>query len=278
MDADELVRVVDAALVELHGRRVTELGIDGSGLFSHYVNLLGQGAILREDEIRAFRLVREALPAYAGYAVLRAGLGELAFLLNGAGLPVIACEPNTARVQALEAGLDHLVKATLLSQKTLTVVPGFVPDRVEVRPLLGIATDFVFNLPLERDGAFCSGLRQLDGLLVNPRLFIRLRETQSEQAAAVDFLRSLGFISLTEFPAEQMLHFSRQPASRQEAAVAIAPGTTMTREATSLSELDRLVDHLMSLAPPTTPQRADTTWVERRRRKFDLRSALGDDE
>lgn len=155
----QLIRKVDAALVELHGKRMAELGVDGSGLFSHYAELLRQGAILRADEIHAFKLVREAVPAYGAYAVLRAGLGELAFLINSAGLRVTACEPNAVRVEALKAGLGHLAASKMVDAKIFTIAPGFVPARVDVRPLLGVATDFVFDLPLEQDQAFCRGMR-----------------------------------------------------------------------------------------------------------------------
>jgi hypothetical protein len=180
-------------------------------LFSHYAALVRGGAILRIDEIQAFKLVREALPLYAGYAVLRAGLGELAFLINGAGLPVTACEPNAARVEALKAGLGQLVTSKMVDGKIFTIAPGFLPDRVDVRPLLGVATDFVFDLPLEQDQAFCRGLRQFDGLLINPRLFIRLREQPSEQRALTAFLQSLGFAEARKFPIEQMVYFARPP-------------------------------------------------------------------
>jgi len=280
LHAAQLVRKVDAALVELHGRRLSEFGTDGSGLFSHYAALVRGGAILRIDEIQAFKLVREALPLYAGYAVLRAGLGELAFLINGAGLPVTACEPNAARVEALKAGLGQLVTSKMVDGKIFTIAPGFLPDRVDVRPLLGVATDFVFDLPLEQDQAFCRGLRQFDGLLINPRLFIRLREQPSEQRALTAFLQSLGFAEARKFPIEQMVYFARPPGDQDQASKALA---TISVDATSQgstmdSEFDAMVERVMALVPPAPSPGTGTTWIERRVRKFDLRSTFGNDE
>ncbi|MDP1965606.1 MAG: hypothetical protein Q8K93_25785 [Reyranella sp.] len=280
LHAAQLVRKVAAALVDLHRRRLSELGIDGSGLFAHYAGLLSQGDILRADEIQAFKLVREALPVYGGYAVLRAGLGELAFLINGAGLRVTACEPNGARVEALKAGLDHLVASKMVDGERFAIAPEFVPDRVDARPLLGVATDFVFDLPLEQDHAFCRGLRQFDGLLINPRLFIRLREQTSEQRAVTAFLQSLGFAEVKKFPTEQMVYYVRPPDDQEQTSKGLS---TISAEpapqgAAGGTEFDALVKRLMALVPPAPSPGTGTTWIERRVRKFDLRSAFGDDE
>ncbi|WP_395714128.1 hypothetical protein [Reyranella sp.] len=199
-DTIELIREIDRALIELHGSRLAKLGIDGSGLFGHYAALVATGAILRHNQIEAFKLVREVLPAYDEYVVLRAGLGELAFLLERAGLRVIACEPNVARNGALKAGLDAFATSTSERHGTVRIDNGFLPNRIDGQRSLAIATDFVFDLPPEADDVFCRGLLGLDSLLINPRLFIRLRESPSEQRAAIDFLCALGFAESAEFP------------------------------------------------------------------------------
>ena len=266
--------------MELHCRRLSELGVDGSGLFAHYATLVSQGGVLRADELQAFRLVREALPMYGGYAVLRAGLGELAFLLNGAGLRVTACDPNAARIEALKAGLDHLVALRLADGETFGIASGFVPKRADARPLLGVATDFTFNLPLEQDPAFCRGLRQFDGLLINPRLFIRLREQPAEQRAVSDFLQSLGFTETATFATEQMVYFARSPGEREpvspERPSPYAPAAPP--EGTADASFDALVERVMALVPSAPATGAGSTWVERRVRRFDLRSTFGNDE
>ena len=278
--AAQLVRKLDGALVELHGRRLSELGDDGSGLFAHYATLVRQGAILRADELHAFRVVREALPMYGGYAVLRAGLGELAFLLNGAGLHVTACDPNAARIAALKAGLDHLVALKLVDGETFGIASGFVPDRAEARPLLGVATDFAFDLPLEQDPDFCRGLRQFDGLLINPRLFIRLRERPAEQRAVSDFLQSLGFAETATFAAEQMVYFERSPGPQEPVSPERLNVSAQSALAAGAADaaFDALVERVMALVPPAPPPGAGSTWVERRVRRFDLRSSFGNDE
>lgn len=271
---DRLIQAVNTTLVELHAKRVAEQGADASGLFSHYAALLKKGAFLRTDEIEAFRLVREALPAYGEYVVLRAGLGELAFLLGGAGLRVIACEPNAARFAALREGMAHFVGLKIVDRQIVRIVCDFVADGFEARPVLGVATDFVFDLPLEENATFCRRLRQLDALLINPRLFIRLRETPSARRAVEAFLHSQGFTEVREFGQQQMVHFIRPSVERR---VSVADGRS-TASASAMQGFDDVVQRLVSLAPAMPPTRPGTTWVERRSRKFNLRSALDDDE
>lgn len=279
-DTSQLVRKVDAALVELHGRRLVQLGGDASGLFNHYVALMNQGAIVCTEQIQSYRLVREVLPAYGEYAVLRAGLGELGFLLNGAGFRVVACDPNEARFEAMKAGLDHLAASHVVNRDYFRMVPDLLPDRVDVRPLLGIATVFIFDQPLEADEAFRSGLRQFDGLLINPRLFIRLRDSPSDQREVRAFLHTLGFSKAMEFPGEQMVYFERLSADRDETqyemptvrAAAASPGLVDS------AAFAPLVQRMMSLVPHVRSPNGRSTWVERRVRNFDLRSAYGNEE
>lgn len=274
MNTDQLIQTVNAALLELHRSRVARQGADGAGLFSHYAALLDEGMLFRAEEIEAFRLVQEVLPAYGEYVVLRAGLGELAFLLNGAGRRVAACEPNAARFQALEAGLAQLVGARIVDGRRFRIAADFVAERSKARPVLGVATDFVSGLALEDDDEFCRRLRQLDGLLINPRLFIRLRETPSERRAVAAFLHSLGFTDVRAFDRMEMAYFVR-PATKQALPAADVDARTGGQPA---PDFDDVVRRLVSLAPALPPARAGTTWVGRRGRKVDLRSALGDDE
>jgi hypothetical protein len=210
VDVDCLVREVNDTLIEVHIKRMAELGMDASGLFEHYARLIAQGAIVRSTDLQALSLIGENLPPFGEYAVLRAGLGELAFLLGGLGVNVVACEPNTARFQALTAGLDRL-KSKMDWQGYVRAENRFMPSVGERRPTLGIATDFAFDRRLEDDEGFLRGFEQFDALLINPRLFIWTRESSAEQRDAVSLLRSLGFVEVTEFPETHLVFASRRP-------------------------------------------------------------------
>lgn len=279
-DVDRVARDVNAALIDCHANRLKTLGTDGSGLFSHYEMLLGQQAILREFEVKVFKLMRNALPRYADYAVLRAGLAELAFLIGKSGHRVTAYEPDERRFAAVMAGFGHLSAADPGLRDRFRAVRAFVPDEVRDRPLLGVATDFSFNLPLEGDESFRRGLRQFDALLMCPRLFIRTRDSVAEQREAVDFLRFLGYTRIVDFPEEQMVYAVRPrdagaAASVDDAAAPDAPDAPVGQAADPFGEL---VERLMAVVPPPSASSAGSTWIDRRVRKFDLRSTLGGGE
>jgi hypothetical protein len=208
---DRLVREVNDTLIEVHSRRMAELGLDGSGLFEHYARLIDQGAILRTIDLQALKIVGERLPKFGEYAVLRAGLGELAFVLGGLGLNVVACEPNMLRFGALSAGLDHFKASKIVNREFVRTENDFVPAAAGSSPTLGIAIDFAFDRQLEDDENFLRGLEQFDALLFDPRLFIWIRTSESAQRDALSLLQSLGFAEIVEFPEAQLVLASRQP-------------------------------------------------------------------
>lgn len=271
----QLAAAINDLLVAFHKNRLARLGPDRSGLFSHYASLLDQGSLLRPDEIGTAHLILNALPTYDEYAVFRAGLGELAFLLNAAGHDVVACEPNDGRFVALRDGFEHLADAGLLDADRIRLSAEFAAGpagrtgAAVPRTMLGIATDFAFDLPLEEDARFREALRQLDGLIVCPRLFIRLRQSQAEQRRASEFLGTLGFEEGERFAREQLVHFAQ---TRRAAAPPAAPSGAA--EAPQGPLFDRVMAHV----PPYQPPKGKTTWVERRTTEFALASAFGADK
>lgn len=275
----ELADAINEVLVAFHRKRLAQLGTDRSGLFSHYASLLDQGSLLRPDEIGTAHLILNALPAYDEYAVFRAGLGELAFLLNAAGQDVVACEPNDGRFVALRDGFEHLADAGLLDADRIRLSAEFATGpaggtgAAVPRSMLGIATDFAFDLPLEEDGRFRESLRQLDGLIVCPRLFIRLRQSPDEQRRASDFLGTLGFEEGERFAREQLVHF----AQTRRAAAPHAAQDVAQRAPQDMPQ-GPLLDRVMAHVPPYQPPKGKTTWVERRTADFALASAFGADK
>ena len=281
---DRCAAAIDAGLMALHGERRRALGDAESGLFSHYATLMERGTILVNDDIAACRLVQVSLPPFREYVVLRAGLGELAFLLNGVGLQVVACEPNGSRFAALEAGLERLAASGTVDPGAFRTFQGYFPARIELRPTLAVAPVFVFDLPLEEDQEFCRALQRFDALLINPRLFIRVRESESERLAASEFLRSLGFEPAQEFIDRNMIYFERAGGAATASAgvtEAVAPLADVEQSAVVKRSLDEeytvLIRRLMALVPPpATPSTSGTTWVVRPGRGSDLGSASRD--
>lgn len=277
LDVDRLVKDVNAALIALHTRRLNELGPDASGLYAHYEMLLGRGSIIREYEAKVFKLLRTALPSYDEYAVLRAGLGELAFLIGEAGLRVTACESDQRRFEAMVAGLRYLTASSPALTDRIRAVRAYAPDQASDRSSLAVATDFVLGLSLESDENFRRQLRGFDALFICPRLFLRTRNSLSEQRSVIEFLRHLGFTRLIDFPEDQMVYAARPPGTAKPGSRETTAEHDSGASAKSPEELgfDALVERLMSVVPDASPAATGSTWIERRVRKFNLRSAFG---
>ncbi len=215
IDADHaagLCRRVNQALVETHRPRLAELGESRSGLYSHYARLLEQARLIGSREQAALQLIERHLPAYDSYAVIRAGLGELALLIAASGRRAAAFEPDAQRREAIEAGRDRLVAKGLIAPEALTVHATLMPDAPLPGAVLGIGLDAsqvreeAAAAPhVEKAGVFAA-------LLIDPRLFIRLREDPSEQDRLVEYLGSLGFGARRDYFGDELVWLRRTPA------------------------------------------------------------------
>lgn len=274
MDGDQ-VRQLNEALVEIHSRRLADLGTDESGLFKSYARLVGDGSVVRKHELGVLELIGNELPAFEEYVVLRAGLGELALLLETAGLRTQACEANTRRFSALTASVDRLARTDVPDDRRLLTTCGFLPDAVRAHPALVVALDFGYNSPLENDPEFQRRLRQFTGILFAPRSFMHFRQSEAEQQDGIDYLRALGFSGFTEFPRLKLmfatLDTSAVPVAPAAAAKAVPPPA-------SGGGFGGFVERVMSLVPESPPSGGTSTWVDRRIRQFDMKSAFGNRE
>jgi len=210
-------------LLAVHGRRVEELGVDGSGRYPHYRAILDQNAIISTRERRAFELISAYVPSYAVYAVLRAGLGELALLLAASGRRVIAFEAQPNRCAALRAGAGHLVAAGLMEESALTLVAGQVPTAPLPSGALGVALGAVFGRDPATSAALMPKMSAFEGLLINLRAI--LRESPAERALAAEELAALGFARVRDYPtAGQLTWFHRRALRGVEYSEPFLPG------------------------------------------------------
>jgi hypothetical protein len=192
-DASGLPERVNVALMDLHRRRLGELGTAASGLFAHYEQLLERNELVGLRDRAALALIDRHLPEYDTYAVMRAGLGETAFLLAASGRRVVAHEPNAKRRAAIDSGIAYLVGLGLIRPGVMTVSPELTPAEKPAGRVLGVGLDTsefrddVHATPhLERAAMFTD-------LLIDPRLFLRLREGWTEQDALLEMLAGRGF-------------------------------------------------------------------------------------
>lgn len=203
-------KLVDDTLIPLHRQRVAEMGIDASGLSDYYGRLLHAGAIAAHPIGRIAEIAVGTLPALEGCHVLRAGLGELAFVLALMGVPTVACEANVLRFEALCAGYRALTAVAPNMGELLALNPEAMGDRPPGNRLLGVAYHLV-GVALAEEDRVLDAISHYRALLIEPRTFLRLRPTPSDRAAALDLVRRRGFSLMREFP-EAGVVFCARPA------------------------------------------------------------------
>jgi hypothetical protein len=197
--ASALAGRINAALVELQRRRLADMGPTASGLHAHYAQLLQRGELVGTRDRAAFALIDVHLPEYDSYAVMRAGLGEVAFLLAASGRRVVAHEPNASRRGAIEAGLAHLTKVGLIEPGMMSLALELTPSSRPASRVLGVGLD---TSEFRDDAAAAPHLDRaamFTDLLIDPRLFLRLREGWAEQDRLLETLAGRGFGGRREY-------------------------------------------------------------------------------
>jgi hypothetical protein len=205
----ETADAINAELLSLHRGRLDALGLRESGLYEHYRALADRGVIVGARERTALDLIECHLPAYHGVTVLRAGLGELAFLIASEGAKVTAVEPDRNRRAAVAAGEELLVEAGLIRPGLLTVVDSLDSADGVGANALAVGLDATFTRGPVPGDPWLSLLRGFQALLIDPRLFLWLRETPHEQQEAATSLATLGFTRRRSYPAERLVWFRR---------------------------------------------------------------------
>ena len=198
-NASRVAERINVELVNLHSRRLAEIGPSAGGLYTHYEQLLERNALVGPRDRAALALIDCHLPEYDSYEVMRAGLGEVAFLLAATGRRVVAHEPNTNRRSAIEAGLAHLETVGLIRPGVMSVSSELTPVPRPVGRVLGVGMD---ASEFRDDAAAAPHLDRaamFTDLLIDPRLFLRLREGWAEQDRLLQTLADRGFRERREF-------------------------------------------------------------------------------
>jgi hypothetical protein len=207
---------LNGELTELHRGRLAQLGPSASGLYAHYQVLVDRGALVARREAAVLYLIDANLPPYDAYAVLRAGLGELALLLAASGRKVIAFEPDAQRRSALCAGLTHLEERGLVPPGAVTVLPTLVPTGGLHGRVLGLGLDVAHVRDEAAAAELIGSMAAFAELLVDLRLFLRFRERPAEKALAVSGLEALGLERWRDFPLAGGLTWFRRPDATDE--------------------------------------------------------------
>ena len=200
---------VNAELVALHRCRLAELGGEASSLSPHYQALTDRSELVGRRERSAFELIAAHLPQYDAYGVLRAGWGELALLLAASGRRVIAYEADPRHCLALQAGAQCLREVGLIEEGALTVVESRAPDSPPPEGTLGVGLGAVMGRDPALSEALMPHMAAFEGLLINLRTFLIMRESLTERETAAEELTALGFGRVRDYPAEGLTWFRR---------------------------------------------------------------------
>ncbi len=230
-------------LAEAHLPRLQKLGATRSGLHDYYANLIGERATPGNYEVQMMGRLVDHLPAFDTYFVMQAGIGELALWLAMNGRRVVAHELFADRREALQVGIDHLVAKGLLDRSMIDVCPGIAEPVVNDGRCVGVAT----SLLLAADDAWkgkAEAFRGLDALLVEPRLFLRMRSDDGSQAEAIQFLADLGLDRARSSPHYAFTQFGRtQPLTTADRAEMVV----VTAETISTLPTGSTAEHFVQL-------------------------------
>lgn len=178
-------------LLEVHRKRQA-MGINESGLYPHYKRLLDQNLIVGTEVGQLAEVVANKLPPFDEYHVLRAGLGEIAFVLSSLGLTTVGFDPDRRRFEAMRAALEVLGDNDPQIAQRMRVDHAGIPVVPKQRSVLGLAIHLIGYSPDQEDEALTQ-LAQYDALIIRPEIFLFNRGPGKEQEHLTAKLRVLGF-------------------------------------------------------------------------------------
>lgn len=194
---------INETLVDVHKQRLV-LGVDESGLYAHYKNLLDRNSIAGSEIASLANLVVNRLPKFEEYHVLRAGLGELAFVLSSLEFKTVGFEPNTARFEGMKAGLARLGADDPQIARCITIHNTAIPEVPAPNRTLALAHHLIGYTPAQEEQVL-SQLSRYGALLITPAKFVVNRPTIQEQDQLLARLTALGFHTVQRVSEELVL-------------------------------------------------------------------------
>ncbi len=212
----DLADRVNAGLNAVHAPRLAEMGTNESGLGAHYERLLEQGQIYgaREQMIAAFLLDR--LPQFDRYVIMQAGLGQLALALAMSGKEVRAYDVHLSRFTATTASVDGFEQQGLIERRAVAPRPGLLGPTAVSGKTIAVALETVLHFDLEQEDEALAKLCEFDALLIEPRVFLRMRSEASEREEILAKLEGLGFKAVNRVRTSNFVFLTREPIDRVE--------------------------------------------------------------
>ena len=216
---------VNAMLVCLHRERVSRSGVDASGLHQHYAARLENREIVTKRDLSVADMLIRFLPRFAEYHVLRAGLGELAFLLAALGQSVVAAEPFDSRVAALTAAHDWLADLRFPGMERVVCLKAVVPVRDVSKKTIAVAHQLTMTMSAEQEEAALAALEQYDAVLFDPRSLITTSADPRYFTSVRQRLRRAGFRYFRDLSDLGLVFYAKQEPTRSRHRTSRADGT-----------------------------------------------------
>jgi hypothetical protein len=196
--AEAARELVNNTAVEVLGKRIESLGVQGAGAYAHYSGMLQQGRLVAASDGLAWEMLVQLAQTEALDACheIGSGLGILPFLLALEGFHSVGIECDTRRhdtAQAIWRELKGLAGAD--GQECRLVCSRFpaVPRGIETARAVAVLTDFVTTQTARQVKAIHGGLRRYPYVLVDLRRFCVVREAADQQQALLDRFQADGF-------------------------------------------------------------------------------------
>lgn len=205
---NNVAAALNAELLAFFRQRLDAMGVDGSGLFNHFKSWLDRGDMLSNAPALA-QLVLEYSGADTPVVVLKAGLGQLGFLLAEIGRRVVICEPNLARFNAIKDFLAHRAQREPALNDRVELIHGLFPNGDCGEPTIAVAANLTSAARPGEEKVVVDSLARYKKLLVTPRTFLKVREAPDEQREGLSMLVDAGFRTIKEFPGAGLAFLER---------------------------------------------------------------------
>ena len=183
-------------LVDFAGERLARLGLRDSGLFEHYKALLETGDIL-SPRLPTAQAIAGVLPHFTRYVILRAGLGEVGFMLKPLDAQIDFFEPNGGRFAAIKAFQEREIEqgfgAPLREGLHLATLPdeAYVAGIGDLDQTLLVVPDFLTGaLGI---GEVMAAVSRFPKIVFEPHNFMRQRKTAAEIDEVFEMFAKAGY-------------------------------------------------------------------------------------
>jgi hypothetical protein len=187
--------VLEAEMLQFLAWRVSELGVDGSGLGPYYARQIAGGRVFNDGDTMLLNVLPYNFHDYEVVVEAGAGFGQLGLALGVLGRKVVCIEADGARHACMAALKAWLEEKYVDLAGNVTLLHGTWPHTLGAadpsRALL-IACDFVFTATGDAEGQAIEALKAYGGAIIDASHFVQTRLTPEARLAFYTRLADAG--------------------------------------------------------------------------------------